>query len=359
MPQSVTITSVTANTPVEIFYCDSTSGSCVYVSTVSVFPYTFDVPSPYDETNIVIKIEDVNGCVDGDIIYITPTPTSSNTPTATQTPTVTPTNTSTPTVTPTQTITPTTTITTTPTNTPTPSATPVASIHPIGQNAYVGSGDTCYDVITINNLYTYINQANLVPVIGVTVYQSLFNGTLFSPYNGQNKWILMGWGGFDYSVQIDSSGTILDYILCNNLVTPTPTLTPSPTFTPSPSRLTYVEFYFIYYGVICGEYVDWHTKTKEEVKCDFYEAFNPLVQVGGDANYYRSTDTFIVGTPIYYYNGTQYVVNTFLTGNYIYGPGTLSPNPSTDPLYVVGMNNGIVTEITNINDIATCGTYVC
>ena len=36
MSQQVTITSVTANTPVEIYYCDSTSGSCVYVSTVSV-----------------------------------------------------------------------------------------------------------------------------------------------------------------------------------------------------------------------------------------------------------------------------------------------------------------------------------
>ena len=214
MPQSVTITSVTANTPVEIYYCDSFSADCVYVSTVAVFPYTFDVPSPYDETNIVIKIVDVNECVDGDIIYITPTPTSSVTPTTTQ---------------------PTTTITTTPTNTPTPSATPVASIHPIGQNAYVGSGDTCYDVITINNLYTYINQANLVPVIGVTVYQSLFNGTLFSPYDGQSKWILMGWGGFYYSVQINSSGTILDYSICNNLITPTPTMTASPTPTVTPS----------------------------------------------------------------------------------------------------------------------------
>lgn len=229
MPQSVTITSVTANTPVEIYYCDSLSASCVYVSTVSVFPYTFDVPSPYDETNIVIKIQDVNGCVDGDIIYITPTPTSSVTPTNTQTPTVTPTNTQTPTVTPTQTITPTTTITVTPTNTATPTSTPVVSIHPIGQNTYTTSANTCFDTITINNLYTYINQANLVPVIGVTVYQTLFNGTLFSAYDGQNKWVLMGWGGFYYSVQISSSGTILDYSICNNLITPTPTKTASPT----------------------------------------------------------------------------------------------------------------------------------
>lgn len=235
MPQSVTITSVTANTPVEIYYCDSFSASCVYVATVSVFPYTFDVPDPYDESDIVIKIEDVNGCVDGDIIYITPTPTSSVTPTTTQTPTNTPTQTATPSVTPTQTITPTTTLTTTPTNTPTPSATPIASIHPIGQNTYATSANTCFDTITLNNLYTYINQANLVPVIGVTVYQSLFNGTLFSPYNGGNRWILMGWGGFYYSVQIDSSGSIMDYSICNNLITPTPTLTSSPTPTVTPS----------------------------------------------------------------------------------------------------------------------------
>jgi hypothetical protein len=49
MSQQVTITSVTANTPVEIFYCDSFSANCVYVATVSVFPYTFEVPPPYNE----------------------------------------------------------------------------------------------------------------------------------------------------------------------------------------------------------------------------------------------------------------------------------------------------------------------
>jgi hypothetical protein len=73
MSQKVTITSVTANTPVDIYYCDSFSADCVYVSTVSVFPFFFDVPPPYDENNIVIKIEDVNGCIDGEIVFITPT----------------------------------------------------------------------------------------------------------------------------------------------------------------------------------------------------------------------------------------------------------------------------------------------
>jgi hypothetical protein len=55
MAQQVEITSVTANTPVNIYYCDSMSGNCVSVATVSVFPYTFTVPDPYDLEDIVIK----------------------------------------------------------------------------------------------------------------------------------------------------------------------------------------------------------------------------------------------------------------------------------------------------------------
>jgi hypothetical protein len=214
MSQQVTITSVTANTPVEIYYCDSTSGSCVYVSTVAVFPYTFNVPPPYNETNIVVKIVDVNECVDGEIIYITPTPTSSVTPTMTQTPTNTPTNTPSPTVTPTVTQTPTTTITTTPTNTPTPSTTPVLSLHLVGQNTFSTSANTCSDQLTLNNYYTYINEANTVPVVGVKIYQSTFGGVLFNPYNGQNRFTKFTFGGNNYAVQVDGSGTIVSFVLC-------------------------------------------------------------------------------------------------------------------------------------------------
>jgi hypothetical protein len=214
MSQQVTITSVTANTPVEIYYCDSTSGSCVYVSTVAVFPYTFNVPPPYNETNIVVKIVDVNECVDGEIIYITPTPTSSVTPTMTQTPTNTPTNTPSPTVTPTVTQTPTTTITTTPTNTPTPSTTPVFSLHLVGQNTFSTSANTCSDQLTLNNYYTYINEADTVPVVGVKIYQSTFGGVLFNPYDGQNRFTKFTFGGNNYAVQVDGSGTIVSFVLC-------------------------------------------------------------------------------------------------------------------------------------------------
>ena len=170
MSQEVTITSVTANTPVEIYYCDSTSGSCVYVQTVSTFPYTFNVPDPYDFIDFVIKIVDTQGCVDGDIVYITPTPTPFLSPQAT--PTVTPSITITPTVTPSITITPTISPTRTPSITPsitispspppTPTITPSPSLPQVSVtvNLYIDSGNTGYTQIYNNNTSTLLHSMN-------------------------------------------------------------------------------------------------------------------------------------------------------------------------------------------------------
>ena len=214
MSQQVTITSVTANTPVEIYYCNSMSASCVYVSTVSVFPYTFSVPPPYDEQNIVVKIVDTQNCEDGYVIPITPTPTSTLTPTPTNTPSYTPTTTSTPTKTPTQTPTNTSTPTYTPTKTPTPTPTPVISIHPIGNLVSAISANTCSNTMTLTNYYTYIAQANLVPVVGVIVYQTESNGMLYNPYNGGSRYIKMGFGSNFYVVKINAQGAIVEFQLC-------------------------------------------------------------------------------------------------------------------------------------------------
>ena len=205
MGQQVTITSITANTPVEIYYCGPTSGDCVYVETISTVPYTFEVPDPVDYVDFLIKMVDVNGCIDGEFVYITPTPTSSVTPTVTQTPT----NTITSTITSTQTP------TTTSTNTPTPSVTPVVSSHLIGQNSFTTSTNTCTDTMSLTTLYTYISEANLIPVVGVKLYQSLYNGALFNPFNGGDRFIKMNWGGNFYAVQIDASGSIISYVLCS------------------------------------------------------------------------------------------------------------------------------------------------
>jgi len=214
MSQEVTISSVTANTPVDIYYCDSMSASCVYVATVSTFPFTFDVPDPYDYGDFVIKIIDTQSCEIGHTIAISPTPTATITPTitptTTPTPTVTSTVTSTPTLTPSQTVT----VTTTPTSTPTPTPTPVVAYHPVGQNVFVLSANTCNDTMTINNYYTYISQANTVPVNGAIVYLTNVNGVLYNPYNGSSQYIKMGWGSNFYVVQIGTNGAILDFGLC-------------------------------------------------------------------------------------------------------------------------------------------------
>jgi len=214
MSQQVTITSVTANTPVEIYYCDSLSASCVYVATVSTFPYFFDVPVPYCNQDFVVSIIDTNNCEIGYEIYITPTPTPSITASPTMTPSHTATPTQTVTNTPSFSPSPTTTITATPTHSPTPSVTPVVAGHLVGQGVFTSSANTCPDVITSTSYYTYINQANTVPVLGVTVYMTNVNGVLYNPYDGNSKWILMVWGSTYYAVQINDLGQITSFGIC-------------------------------------------------------------------------------------------------------------------------------------------------
>lgn len=235
MSQQVTISSITANTPVEIYYCNSTSGSCVYVSTVSTFPFVFDVPAPYDEQNFVVKIVDTLGCEIGLTELITPTPTAAVTRTPTKTPTQTPTPTTTPnsttTPTPTQTKTP----TATPTNTPTISTTPSIVYHSIGQNLKCDSNNACADSLTQKYLYNYLADANSYPISGITIYSTEVNSVLYNPYNGGGQWILMDWTSGTYAVKISAQGTIEEFVVCVLAPTPpaTPTQTPTPSVTPS------------------------------------------------------------------------------------------------------------------------------
>ena len=104
MTEQVTITSAFVNLPADIYYCDSMSANCVFVSAVTEFPYSFVVPPPYSDVLFVVKIVDSESCVVGNIIYTTtspPTPSMTKTPTLTPglSPSFTPTNTQTPTLT--------------------------------------------------------------------------------------------------------------------------------------------------------------------------------------------------------------------------------------------------------------------
>jgi hypothetical protein len=154
MSTQVTINSLTGTSPYDVYVCDSNVLNCVYIATISSTPYVFNVPPPLDaQSEICVKVVDINGCEIiqcGTIIpNVTPSPTVTPTPTVTigltptatetQTPTPTPTvtigltptatetQTPTPTRTPTVTPTVTTTVTKTPTNTPTVTTTPTQS----------------------------------------------------------------------------------------------------------------------------------------------------------------------------------------------------------------------------------------
>lgn len=214
MNLQVNITSITANTPADIYYCDSTSASCVFVSGITSVPFSFEVPPPYNETDVVIKIEDDAGCVEYSVIPITPTPTPSVTATITPTPSITPTNSVTPTNTPTNSATPTQTTTITPTVTTTPTQTPVVSSHLVGINLFSSSANTCSDILSIVSYYTYISESFMTPVIGATVYLTVANGVLYNTFNGNNQWKLMSFGGNNYAVQIDSTGKIVNFVSC-------------------------------------------------------------------------------------------------------------------------------------------------
>ncbi len=113
-------------------------------------------------------------------------------------------------------------------------------------------------------------------------------------------------------------------------------------------------------GVICGVMTDWTSKTPSEVKCDWLEAYNPLVQVGGTTFNYYSNVGFVVGAQLYNSVGTPL---TGVTGNYIQSPNSPSSNPdpvfTPSPIYVVTVVNGVITAMYDVNSLPACGPYEC
>jgi hypothetical protein len=214
MPINVEIESVTGNTPVNIYVCDSGGSSCTYIATVAVFPFQFEVDDTYATSDFTIKIIDSADCEDIVPILITPTPTLTLTATPTQTPSNTPTNTVTPTPSVTATRTPAVTPTQTRTQTPSPTPTSLVYAHLIGRFIYSTSASACLDTLLATSYYTSYSETPTIPVVGARVYQLTFGGGLFSPINQNNQWRLMVFNGANYAVQVDSSGYITDFIAC-------------------------------------------------------------------------------------------------------------------------------------------------
>jgi hypothetical protein len=215
MSLDVSIFAFTANTPVEVYYCDSLSANCQFVSSISGVPLNFTVAPPFDETDVLIKIIDSLGFEKGEFIFITPTPTPSITASVTPTTTTTPTTTPTPTQTPTMTTTRTPTPTQTKTPTPTPSSTPLFVSHYISRTTYSTSSDSCLDTMTYSTLFTYISGATTIPVLNSVIYQYAVDDVLYEPFVGNNQYLKMQFGTDFYAVRINNSGMTTDFNICN------------------------------------------------------------------------------------------------------------------------------------------------
>lgn len=236
MSTQITIESVSANTPVQIYYYYQgfSKGPEQYVSTVATFPYVFDVADPASGEDLYVKLIDTQGCET--LLEFRPIPpdTPTPTPTITQTPSVTPTITKTTTVTPTNTATVTKTPTNTPSKTPTNTPTPAIVSHQKGQGEPCSSDAACTTPLSSQYLYNYSTAATSTPVLGITIYSTLISPNLYDPFNGGSNWILMVWTSGIYAVQISELGIIEDFILCTGYsVTPTPTITKTQTQTPT------------------------------------------------------------------------------------------------------------------------------
>lgn len=64
MAVQVTINSLTGTSPYDVYICDGSVLNCVYIATINLTPYVFDVPAPLDiQSPLCVKVIDNNGCI--------------------------------------------------------------------------------------------------------------------------------------------------------------------------------------------------------------------------------------------------------------------------------------------------------
>jgi hypothetical protein len=66
MAVQVTVNNITGSTPYDVYLCDTSQTTCIYINQItdSQLPYNFIIPQPFDtQSNYIIKLVDVYGCV--------------------------------------------------------------------------------------------------------------------------------------------------------------------------------------------------------------------------------------------------------------------------------------------------------
>ena len=63
MAVQVTISSITGQSPYDVYICQSNGSGCFYISTITTTPYVFDIPAPYDtSSSYLLRVVDANNC---------------------------------------------------------------------------------------------------------------------------------------------------------------------------------------------------------------------------------------------------------------------------------------------------------
>jgi hypothetical protein len=63
MTTEITINNITGASPYDVYICDSSQITCVYISTITTTPFVFNVPVLLEgQSSYVLKIVDDNGC---------------------------------------------------------------------------------------------------------------------------------------------------------------------------------------------------------------------------------------------------------------------------------------------------------
>ena len=64
MAVQVTISSITGQSPYDIYICQSDGSGCFYVTTITTIPYVIDIPAPYNtSSSYMLRVVDANNCV--------------------------------------------------------------------------------------------------------------------------------------------------------------------------------------------------------------------------------------------------------------------------------------------------------
>lgn len=63
MSKYISIDAVSGVSPYDVYICDGSGSNCFYVVTTSTIPYTFEIPTPYNDlTSYQLKLVDAQGC---------------------------------------------------------------------------------------------------------------------------------------------------------------------------------------------------------------------------------------------------------------------------------------------------------